>query len=62
MKFSVLQAYVPTSDDCVFKIVSELLTTVPFTELDMLYSSASDIFIIAPLKCQLIVGTGSPVA
>jgi len=62
MKFSALQVYMPTSDDCVFKIVSELITTVPFTELDILYLLVSDTFIVTPLKYQLIVGTGSPVA
>ena len=52
----------PASDDCVFKIVIELMNTVPFVELDTLYSLVSDVFNTAPSKYQVMFGTGSPVA
>jgi len=60
--FSASQIYVPTSDNCMSIIVSELLITNPLTEVDILYSLVSDTFIRTPLKYQLIVGTGLPIA
>jgi len=43
-------------------IVSELVITVSFDELEILYLLMSDTFMAVPLKYQLIIGSGSPVA
>ena len=61
MIFSAKQVYAPTSSDCAFMIVSKLKTTVPFDELDITYLLALCMSIVAPLKYQLILGTGSPI-
>ena len=61
MTFSAWQVYVPTSEDCRFIIVSELSITLLLV-LVVLISIAFDVFIMLPLKYQLIFGSGSPVA
>ena len=58
IKFSAAQIYNPALDDCKFIIVNELAIVRPFIELEILYLLISDIFIMAPLKYQLILGTG----
>ena len=52
----------PALNDCKFIIVNELVIVRLFIELKILYLLVSDTFIIVPLKYQLILGSGSPVA
>ena len=62
--FEELQVYVPTSDDVTVYTVNVFSVVVMFNDLDiiMYLLLLSDIFIITPLKYQLMSGTGSPTA
>ena len=62
--FEESQVYVPTSDDVVLYTVNVFSVVVMFNNLDiiMYLLLLSDTFIIAPLKYQLMSGTGSPTA
>ena len=62
--FEELQVYVPTSDDVTLYTVSVFSVVVMFNDLDtiMYLLLLSDIFIITPLRYQLMSGTGSPTA
>ena len=62
--FEELQVYVPTSDDVTLYTVNVFSVVVMFNDLDiiMYLLLLSDIFIITPLKYQLMSATGSPTA
>ena len=62
IKFEELQVYVPTSDDVTLYTVNMFSVVVMFNDLDiiMYLLLLSDIFIITPLKYQLMSGAGSP--
>ena len=60
--FEELQVYVPTSDDVTLYTVNVFSVVVMFNDFDiiMYLLLLSDTFIFAPLKYQLMSGTGSP--
>ena len=60
--FEALQVYVPTSDDATLYTVNVFSVVVMFNDLDtfMYLLLSSNSLIIASLKDQVVVGTGSP--
>ena len=60
--FEELQVYVPTSDDVTLYTVNVFSMVGKFNDVDiiMYLLLLHDTFITAPLKYQLISGTGSP--
>ena len=64
IKFEALQVYVPTSDDATLYTVNAFSVVVMFNDLGIIryLLLLYDTFTIAPLKYQVMFGTGSPTA